>query len=161
MFQLFNFYRVFEGLYMKFFLALLLLCATSAFAEIYKWTDENGNVHFGDNPNNKEKATELKIDTESRTGVTHSSGRNKDRDRLLKNRAEERVEKAKKKKKYEAKKKRMRRKCLLAKDGLDQHLRASAIYKVDSKGERKYYSTKQRAKSLKRLQKSISKYCSY
>ncbi len=146
---------------MKFIFALLFLCSTSTFAEIYKWTDENGNVHFGDNPNNKEKATKLKIDTESRTGVTHSSGRDKDRDRLLKNRAEERAEKAEKKEKYKAKKKKMRRKCLLAKDRLDQHLRASAIYKVDSKGERKYYSANQRDKSLKRLRKSISKYCSY
>ncbi len=146
---------------MKLFFAFLLLFATSALAEIYKWMDENGNVHFGDNPDNKEKATQLKINTESKSGVTHSSGRDKDRDRLLKNRAEERVEKAEKKKKYKVKKKKMRRKCLLAKGRLDQHLRASAIYKVDSKGERKYYSAKQRAKSEKRLRKSISQYCSY
>jgi len=146
---------------MKFFFALLLFCSTSVFSEIYQWTDEDGNVHFGDNPNNKEKATELNIDTESRSGVTHSSGRNEDRDRLLKNRAEDRAEKAEKKEKYEAKKKKMRRKCLLAKDRLNQHLRASAIYKVDTKGERKYYSAKERAKSEKRLRKSISKYCSY
>ena len=146
---------------MKFLFALLLLCSTSAFAEIYQWTDENGNVHFGDNPQNKEKATELNIDTESRSGVTHSSGRDKDRDRLLKNRAEERAEKAEKKKKYEAKKKKMRRNCLVSKDRLKQHLRASAIYKVDTKGERKYYSSRERAKSEKRLRKSISKYCSY
>jgi len=123
---------------MKFFFALLLFCSTSAFAEIYKWTDKDGNVHFGDNPQSEENATELNINTDARSGVTHSSGRDKDRDRLLKNRAEERAEKAEKKKKYEAKKKKMRRKCLLAN-----------------------YSSKQRAKSEKRLRKSISRYCSY
>ena len=146
---------------MRFLFTLLLLCSASASAEIYKWTDKDGNVHFGDNPNNKEKATELSIDTESKSGVTHSSGRDKDRDRLLKKRAEKRAEKAEKKKEYEAKKKKMRRKCLLAKDRLDQHLRANAIYRVDKKGDRKYYSAKQRAKSEARLRKSISRYCSY
>jgi len=144
---------------MKYFCALFLLLSTSVFAEIYKWTDANGNVHFGDNPDNKQKATELNIDVESRSGVTHSSGRNKHRDLLLKQSAEARAEKAEKKKKYREKIKKMKRKCALARDNLRQHTQASGVYKVNSKGERQYYSNEQRAKSEKRLRRSIKKYC--
>jgi len=135
------------------------MLSPQAFSEIYKWTDAEGNVYFGDNPNNKDKATELNINTESRSGVTHSSGRNKHRDLLLKQSAEARAEKAEKKKKYQEKRKRMKRKCVLARGHLKQHIRASGVYKVNSKGERQYYSNKERAKSEKRLRSSINKYC--
>jgi len=132
----------------------------SAYGEIYKWTDESGNVHFGDNPKNKEEATELIINIDSKTGVTHSSGRNKDRDYILKKREQERAEKAKKKKKFLAEKKKMKRKCLAASDRLKRYTRASSVFIVDKKGERRYYSSEERAKSEQRLRKSIKRYCS-
>jgi hypothetical protein len=144
---------------MKYFFSLFFLLSAPAFSEIYKWTDAEGNVHFGDNPNNKEQATELKINTDARSGVTHSSGRNKYRDLLLKQSAEARAEKAEKKKEYQAKRKKMKRRCSLARDHLKRHMRASGIYKINPKGERQYYSNKERAKSEKRLRRSIKKYC--
>ncbi len=44
------------------FLFLLAVCASNpgfSYAEVYKWVDEQGNVHFGDRPPQKEKATNL------------------------------------------------------------------------------------------------------
>ena len=44
------------------FLFLLAVCASKpgfSYAEVYKWVDEQGNVHFGDRPPQKEKATNL------------------------------------------------------------------------------------------------------
>lgn len=35
---------------MRFALLLLSLLSFSAFAQVYKWTDENGNTHFGAQP---------------------------------------------------------------------------------------------------------------
>ena len=44
---------------MKSYLLILILCWSQLLsAEIYQWTDENGNVHFGDRPSaNVEKQT--------------------------------------------------------------------------------------------------------
>lgn len=35
---------------MRFFLLLFATFSFSAVAQVYKWTDENGNVHFGNQP---------------------------------------------------------------------------------------------------------------
>lgn len=35
---------------MRFLVLLLATLSFSAFAQVYKWTDENGNVHFGNQP---------------------------------------------------------------------------------------------------------------
>lgn len=35
---------------MKKLVLILLLLSASTIAEVYKWTDENGRVHYGDNP---------------------------------------------------------------------------------------------------------------
>ena len=35
---------------MRFLVLLLASLSFSAVAQVYKWTDENGNVHFGNQP---------------------------------------------------------------------------------------------------------------
>lgn len=51
------------SLMIKFFGCLLLLCALQgqAMAEIYKWKDEHGNVHFGDRPPASAKTERVKV----------------------------------------------------------------------------------------------------
>lgn len=50
---------------MKLFLALFVLIGSIANAEIYKWTDENGQVHFGDKPKANAETVEIR---EQKTG---------------------------------------------------------------------------------------------
>ena len=47
-------------------LILFILLATSSYATVYKWVDENGSVHFSDKPYSKD-AKEIKIQG---TGIT-------------------------------------------------------------------------------------------
>ena len=47
--------------------ALPLLCA----AEIYKWKDESGRVHFGDSPQDKEKAEQVSVKVNSYESVSY------------------------------------------------------------------------------------------
>ncbi len=42
-------------------LAAFLVCTVPAHAEVYKWVDENGNVHFTDTPPPKQETEEVKI----------------------------------------------------------------------------------------------------
>ena len=69
---------------------LLLFIVLPVNAGVYKWTDEQGNVHYGDKPIDQDDSTELKINTNTDTGITNSSGNNKERDRMLQELQEDR-----------------------------------------------------------------------
>jgi len=43
----------------------------SALSEIYKWTDERGNVHFGDSPKDKDNAEKIVVEVNSYENVTY------------------------------------------------------------------------------------------
>ncbi|MGS2718436.1 glutaredoxin domain-containing protein [Eionea flava] len=49
---------------------LLITISVSISAEVYKWVDEKGQVHYGDNPNEQEKKTAVNIS--SNESVTYS-----------------------------------------------------------------------------------------
>lgn len=53
---------------MRVVVALLLVCSTLANAEIYKWTDKDGNVHYGDSPKKGVVVEALDIDVQ-KTGT--------------------------------------------------------------------------------------------
>ncbi|MDC8455341.1 DUF4124 domain-containing protein [Marinobacter sp. DS40M6] len=52
---------------MRILFTLLLLLASTAYGQVYKWTDENGNVHFGTQPPpGQQEEVEIR---ESKTGT--------------------------------------------------------------------------------------------
>lgn len=51
--------------------ALLVACSSLSVADIYKWTDENGAVHFGDNPKGQAKAEKIDVKVVTYTHVTY------------------------------------------------------------------------------------------
>lgn len=51
--------------FMKILTLILLMLPAFASAEIYKWVDENGRVHFGDSPKEKDKAEKVVVDVVS------------------------------------------------------------------------------------------------
>jgi len=57
---------------MKTIILCLLFTSFVTAGEIYKWTDENGNVHFGDRPANLQTAETVEI-REQKTGSMVSS----------------------------------------------------------------------------------------
>lgn len=61
---------------MRIILALMLVFSAVASAEIYKWTDENGQVHFGDRPTESVKAETVEI-REQKTGSMVSESQKK------------------------------------------------------------------------------------
>ena len=58
---------------MKIIIILLLLVVFPSQAEIYKWVDENGKVHFSDRKPESEKTEELKLEVNTYTHVTFES----------------------------------------------------------------------------------------
>lgn len=145
--------------YMKIFVIFFLLIASSVNAGVYKWTDKEGNVHFGDRPVDQDNATELNLNIESRAGITNSAGNNKERDRMANELEEDRKAREEKRKKNRAAKKKKQERCARLKDQRRRYQRANSIYKLNAKGDRVYYSKKERAVREKKLNKSIAKAC--
>jgi hypothetical protein len=56
-----------------FLISMILASITVAHAEVYKWVDEEGNVHFTDAPPPKQKTEEVKIDRAPTPPVAASS----------------------------------------------------------------------------------------
>lgn len=56
--------------YRWFFLALVILPAANALAEIYQWTDAQGQTHFGDRPPASAKPKKVTVEINSYESVT-------------------------------------------------------------------------------------------
>lgn len=56
---------------MKYIVTLFLIVPFLSFAEIYKWTDQQGKVHFGDSPENKGNAEIVTVEVNSYKNVTY------------------------------------------------------------------------------------------
>jgi hypothetical protein len=130
-------------------------------AGVYKWVDENGKVHYGDQPRASQPAVEMKVDeTAPAPSFTDDElSREEKRERLLQSMEEDRVEKQEMREKQKAVKEKNRQKCIQYRDKMRHYERASSIYKLDKDGNRVYMSDADRARSTKNLQANIKKYC--
>jgi len=144
---------------MKNFFILMLFIISPVSAGIYKWTDSEGRVHFGDQPVNAEAATELNITIKNNTGVTNSSGHKKDREYLLKKIEKDKEKKAKKRSKRLAEANKRKRKCDAYRVSYQSHIQSNRSYYMSPDGERTYLSDKERSTRKKKLSKAVSKYC--
>ncbi len=146
----------------KFLIVILFVAfslTTPVIAGIYKWTDKDGNVHFGDQPVNQKSAKELNIKINNKTGFSNSSGNKGEREYLLKKIDEKKIENAEKRKKRLAKKKEYKQKCRNYKSHYQAQIQANSMYTMSPSGERTYLSDKGRASRMKKIKKGIAKYC--
>ncbi|MCP4552756.1 MAG: DUF4124 domain-containing protein [Bacteroidetes bacterium] len=58
---------------MKLLIIAILLVPLFCFAEIYKWTDEQGNVHFGDSPKDDVQAEKVVVEVNSYEHITYDN----------------------------------------------------------------------------------------
>ena len=141
---------------------LLASQSFSIFAEgIYKWTDENGQVHFSSKPpDNDNSATEINLPKNKLNTIpVTSEERKRKQQNLIRALTEERQLKEEaraEKKQDEAKRKRQ---CLVAKDRLKSYERANLIYNLNEKGERVYMSDKDRDRSVAEFRRKVSELC--
>lgn len=148
---------------MKNLVTLLLLTSTiSAHAGVYKWVDEDGKVHYGDQPKATQPAVEVDVDDTAVTVPAYGGSdlsREEKRERLLEAMEEDRLEKQEKQEKQKAIKEQNRQKCNYYRDRMRHYERASALYKLDDDGNRVYMSEADRASATKNLSANINKYC--
>jgi hypothetical protein len=137
-----------------------LLIAPDLNAEVYKWRDEQGRIHYSDRPVS-ESSTEVKIRQAPpgapRASTTHQ--RQEKMRRMLDAYDEARSDK--KEAKLKAKKEREKRKmkCVYAKDRYQQHRGATGIYNFDEAGNRRYLNEADRKRHMQKLKAEVAHWC--
>jgi len=139
-------------------LVLLILFLNANAGSIQKWTDENGNVHFGDRPPpGKSQSEELKI-------MKPSSSAQQSIDKLKRIRKDmeksSRVRKNKKKlaKKNKEKQKKREEYCAKEKDRLKLFQAGGRLVTMRN-GERHFYTSSEIESNIKTAKGNLKKFC--
>ncbi|HEY9052387.1 MAG TPA: DUF4124 domain-containing protein [Gammaproteobacteria bacterium] len=136
----------------------MLLC-TNAMAEIYKWTDEQGNVHYSDKPV-KEDAQQMEIKTEWATQPRVSEQeRQERRQRLLQAYDEDRAKQKEIDDKEQKQKDKLKRDCVIARDRLARYEKSRGLYDFDKDGNRIILEDKERQRITDSLRQQINQNC--
>ena len=139
---------------------LLFMLVSVANAEIYKWVDENGNVHYGDKPGQTDsQKVEINTDSETVQPETGMADRLETQQKMLQIYEEERLEKEQQRHQAERKKEVTRKKCGELKDYHRNLKQASRLYVLDDDGNRKYLNESSHENKIQEIEKQLAKYC--
>ncbi|WP_349560353.1 DUF4124 domain-containing protein [Marinobacter sp. NFXS9] len=145
------------GIALTFLLAISSFTATAA--SVYKWKDENGVVHFGDQkPMNKQSET---VNVRSGTSKADTNEKRmspqQEVDALDKSRAEQ-AKKDKESREEEAQAKQRQKNCEIATKNL-QTISNNARIKISEDGEQRYLTPEEIQKKKEQFQKIIDEDC--
>lgn len=141
------------------FILCLLFIASMVNAGVYKWIDENGNVHYGDKPTRNSESLDISVEAPATAPAMADETREERRQRISDSLTNDRLERDKKKAEASQKKAENNRKCVYAKDRLKRYQRAGRLYDLDKDGNRRILSDKSRDNTIANLQKEIRKNC--
>ena len=144
--------------------AILIVCACSGAAalfagEIYRWTDEHGNVHFGDQPP-AENAEEVRIRSNAPATPPPDHGDWRARQKKLLNAfEEERNLDMQAREKQRKQREQLERDCAAARKRLQEYTTARYLYERDDAGKEVILSKQERARAEQDLRDQIAKHC--
>ena len=147
---------------LSFAAALLITLHTSSFAGIYKWVDENGQVHYGEKPvgTEAEKVTiRQNTTTKPRINKKDEDGTGEDGKENNTTEGSEDTEKAPEPKEVEISKKEKRQLCNEARADVAAINSRGRLREINAKGEYIYLSDGQKQQRLSAAKKKQSKYC--
>lgn len=143
-----------------FSVAALLASGLAVGSEIYKWTDEEGNVHYVDRPTGQPDEQRMDIFS-SRTDNAAVQARLQAR-REARATAEQVASEAPpemSKEEIRAEQRERQQKCEMYRARLEQYLRSQRLYKEDESGERVYLDEEQTLAARNRVEEQIKEYC--
>lgn len=141
---------------------LFLLCTTSAHAELYKWVDAQGKIHYSDQPATGKTKSETKLEITNQPSATTSPENTKtwqDKELEYKKRQASAADNEAKKLKEAQEAKTKLENCAKAKQNLSQLESITPIYTYDEKTGRRYLNEAQRAEALTDARKSVAEWC--
>ncbi|MHB1094221.1 DUF4124 domain-containing protein [Thiobacillus sp.] len=140
------------------FLGALAVMA-DAQAELYKWTDAQGKVHYTDQPPTL-KAQVLKNSDGGQADISSQATQSLDaKDQAFQKRRKE-ADDARAKADQEAERARVEREnCTKARNNLSTLQNSPRVYSTDAAGQRTYMDDDARARQLTQTQKAVSDFC--
>lgn len=136
---------------------LCLLSFGACAGEIYKWVDDNGNVHYGDRPQSNSAQT-VKVRPHS-FGEENAQGRRRLQRRLLEAFEQERAQKREAQEQAKQEREKRDRQCQLAQTDLLNYQRGGVFYEVDADGNRIYLSDTEVANRIAQLRDAVDQIC--
>ena len=127
-------------------------------AEIYRWVDENGQVHFEDRSKDQSESGVRRYTTPSSASDTPAQRMEKTRKLLNAYEAERQQAREQQEKQKELAEKR-KRSCMTARDNLRQYQSYGGIYRLDKEGNRVYISDQERITLLEQSREKVAEYC--
>lgn len=154
----------------RFLLILLILSSASAFAELNKWVDANGKVHYSDQPPPANvKATVLRsssgaADLAAQGDVAASSAPATsktfaEREAELKKEQQIKQEAADRVAQEQAEVQAIKANCIAVRKNLMMLEDGMRVMEIDDQGERFYLNDEQRQQRVAKAQQDISTYC--
>jgi hypothetical protein len=130
-----------------------------AHAELYKWTDAQGKVHYSDQPPTVNTATIKDAPAGSSETATQAAQSLNAKDLAYQKRREE-AEKARAKAEKDAEQARMQSEnCAKARNNLSTLQNTPRVYTTNAAGQRIYMDDAARAQALASNQKAVSDFC--
>ena len=145
-------------------LALVLaMLAAPAGAEIYKWTDAQGNVHYGDHPPSSSTPKPFNPQTAKDAEARAQEALRQAADQAARKRAEQAISREAASKQQAANEEEARRKaanCQRARDNLEMLQRAKTrITRVDAQGQKQILDEAAREAEMVRASRTIAENC--
>jgi hypothetical protein len=133
--------------------------APDSSAEIYRWIDATGQVHFEDR-------SQVQRDSDSRSYTPPAAAAQDPQQRLDKTRKllnayqAERQQASERREKQKQELAKRSRQCAIARDKLRQYQQYGGIYRLDDQGNRVYFSDQERDALIERSREEIARWCS-
>jgi len=140
--------------------AALMASGLAVAGEIYKWTDEDGNVHYEDRPVGKTDMEHVDVVSRNTDNTVVQARVDADRERRAAARqvaSEAPPEMTKEE--IRAEQQERQNKCQQYRDQLQAFLRSQRLYKEDEAGERNYLSEDEIMAARSRVEGQIKEYC--
>jgi len=145
--------------FQKYLFIILMLAAQTSSAEIYKWVDEHGRVHYDDRPPVTGQKQLMDINEESNAVKSIPENRAEKRRKLLDAIDEDRQLKKELEAKEKKKKAKMLKQCHVARDNLKLYQRSRSVYDLDKDGNRVTLPSSARDQVIANIKKQIQQFC--
>lgn len=139
---------------MRHFVLCALLLPGVASAEIYRWTDANGQVHFGEAP--RAGAVQVEVKPPAVQNDAAVAERQQRTERFFDARRQEQQQASEKAREQQAK---SAQECQQLRNQYAELDQGGTFYKVDAQGERQYYDEKQIDSARNRLKARLAQRC--
>lgn len=137
----------------------ILACGGPAHAEVYKWTDAQGKVHYTDRPAQADTPRLKGVSTGQAATTQQATQSLNARDQEYQKRRKE-AEDARAKAEKEAEQARLQREnCEKARNNLSALQNTPRVFSTNAAGQRVYLDEAGRASALANSQKAVSEFC--